>query len=431
MNQESSDDMSQASPVRALFITWDGDAQDYMSSLFLPLLGRAQRPGLQIDVCQFTWASDDARARIAERAQAHGVRYQGHALWRRPALPAAAAMIARGAAHLAWQAPDYDLWMPRSIMPAAMTLSASSMRRAWPGQGQAPGLVFDADGLSADERVDFAGWSPTGPMYRLYREIEAQTLRRARAVMTRTRAARDVLVARAGAGFAAEAVHVIPNGKDAARFHPGDEASRRRTRAQEGVPEDAPWLLCVGSLGPQYYPAQLLTLFERLWRLDARSRLHVLTGQPGEITSRLPDAPWAKHVWVGRVLPEVVPEYLAACTASVALRAPTFSQRGVHPIKVAESLLCGAPVLATRGVGDLDLDLDSSVGYLMDTPSPEALEGAARWIITQAGDARARDALRARCRARGLERYDLDRCAQALAQLLTRAARAPTPEAPP
>ncbi len=399
--------------TRALFVTWDGADQDYMTSLFLPLLARAQRPGLKLGVCQLTWAGPKVRERTAETARALGVDYSVHTIWRKPPLAATMATAARGAALLARIAREqgYDVLFPRSIMPAAMALGAKRLL------GAEVRLAFDADGLAADERVDFAGWRNSGGMYQAYRIIEARALRASYAVMTRTHSAAQVLEARAGAGFDPARVHVIPNGKDAAIYAPGDETSRARQRAAESVPQDAPWLVCVGSLGPQYYPDRMLALFERVWTRDARARLHIATGQAEVVAPLIAGKPWADAVRIGRVAPADVPALMAAATASVALRAPTFSQRGVHPIKVAESLLCGTPVIATRGVGDLDEALDIQVGCLLDDPSDASLDAAARWVLEVAQPER--EALRAACRARGLERYDLDRCADALAAMLS------------
>ncbi len=49
-----------------------------------------------------------------------------------------------------------------------------------------------------------------------------------------------------------------------------------------------------------------------------------------------------------------VPFYLNAADVAFALRQPTFSMQGVAPIKLGEYLLCGLPVIASKGIGDTD-----------------------------------------------------------------------------
>ena len=49
-----------------------------------------------------------------------------------------------------------------------------------------------------------------------------------------------------------------------------------------------------------------------------------------------------------------VPFYLNAGDVAFALRQPSFSMQGVAPIKLGEYLLCGLPVIASKGIGDTD-----------------------------------------------------------------------------
>ena len=137
----------------------------------------------------------------------------------------------------------------------------------------------------------------------------------------------------------------------------------------------------------------------------------VLTGQPDVANAaceRVGVDPG--DVVVRRVPPGQVPSYLAAADLGLAFRAPSFSQRGVCPIKVGEYLLCGTPVLATRGVGDVDAYLDgANLGTLLDDLSQETLEAAAAWFVEARG---ARAAQREASRERGVALFGLDACAR-------------------
>ena len=56
-------------PRRVLYISWEGDAQNYMESLFLPLLAAAQDEHVVFEVCLFSWATEAVRRGIEQTAQ--------------------------------------------------------------------------------------------------------------------------------------------------------------------------------------------------------------------------------------------------------------------------------------------------------------------------------------------------------------------------
>lgn len=397
---------------KVLYVSWDGDAQDYMESLFLPLFGAASGPELAWRVCQFTWADPSRTARAAQLASALNIGYDHFGVLRKPQPVATAAMIAFGASVIERlvRMHKIDLVFARSTIPAAMSMLAT-----W--KHPTARFVYDADGFMADERVDFGAWRAQGPMYRLFRDLEAQAVRRAAAVMTRTERARQILIDRAGAGVDADKIHVIPNGKDATRFAPSTLEANHQVRAQEGIPQDSPWALYVGSLGPQYFPAELVKWFEALYARDARARLHVLTGQEEVLRALLDlNKPAHQKITVKRVPPAQVPAYLAAADVGLSLRQSSFSQQGVCPIKIAEYLLCGTPVISTSGVGDMDEVLGDETGFVLQDLSQASLEAAAGWVIDEVMPQR--QSYSARCRAQGLARFDLERHGQAVKEML-------------
>lgn len=391
--------------MKALFISWDGPAQNYMESLFLPIFERLQGPDLSIRVLQFTWGDEAITESVAEAADEADIGYEMRRAWRRPLKPATAAMIAKGAMDVVAVAREHDIdvLFPRSIIPGAMSLLAE---KALTGRR----LFFDADGFKADERVEFGGWDPEGLPYRLFRDIEAQVAMRADAVMTRTRRAREILGDRVGSALEPERVHVIPNAKDTDEFHPGSESERGRIRRELGVGREAPLVIYVGSLGPHYYPGRLLKYFERVYARDGDARFVVLTGNREVIDARIGEVELpAEALTITRVAPEEVPRYVAAADLGVAFRQESFSQRGVCPIKVGEYLLCGTPVLSTTGVGDLDRQLDApGVGRLVDDLEPSTLDEAAAWLVEEVVPNRRE--YREGARHLGVEEFGMEQC---------------------
>jgi len=407
---------------RTLFVTWDGPAQNYMEALFFPIFERAQSEHVDIGVFQFTWAGEEVRRRIAASAARHDLEYRGSDALRRPRQLAVPAMIAYGATRLIAEVDrgDWDTLMPRSIIPVAMCLIAMKARPHLR-------LVFDADGLMADERVDFAGWSATGLQYRLFRDWEAQGIRRATSVIVRSAHAKRILANRAGAHCDPDKIHVIPNAKDDTLFAPGDESSRAETRAKMGIDADAPLLIYAGSLGPQYHPLGMLQLFEQVHALDPSAHFLILSGMQEVAQELLPqiNAEARENVIIHRCSSDEVAPLMASADLGLSLRQPSFSQQAVCPIKIAEYLLCGLSVVMLRGVGDLDERLvDSPALRTLDQVSPESLEQAARWCIEDVMPKRA--SIRETSRQAGLDHFRLDDCADQLAALLAPPLSKPT-----
>ena len=396
------------------FISWDGPDQNYMESLFFPIFERAAQSDIDFSVLQFTWGPEEIRRSIGRAARDRGIDYESRPVLRKPLNAATAAMIVRGAASVVFHARrhDIDVLMPKQIMPAAMCMMA---RPLLPDIR----IVFDTDGFMADERVDFGGWDSEGMVYRLFRSIEARACRRADAVVSRTERGRDILIERAGPGVADHKIFVVPNGKDTEQFAPLPTDERASVRDQWGIPEKAPWVIYAGSLGPHYHPESIFDAFEAIRQRAPGSRLTILTGHK-EVARDIHKARSIEDdaVDIMRVHPDEVAPILGAGDLGIAFRTPSFSQQGVCPIKIAEYLLCGLPVLCTSGVGDLDRQIDEKVGMMVEVEdlNPAGMEGIAQWFVDEVLPNR--DGFRSACRARGKMHFGLDRCAAQLRDVL-------------
>ena len=111
-------------------------------------------------------------------------------------------------------------------------------------------MVFDADGLPLDERVDFSGQSPSSLAHRFLRDVEAQAVRRADRVLTRATKAVEILHNRAGAGTEVSKFHVVTNGRDTERFRPADVTESATVRRDLGLAMDTRYLYMQVPWGP-------------------------------------------------------------------------------------------------------------------------------------------------------------------------------------
>ena len=384
-----------------LFITWDGPQVNYLESLFLPIFSGLAKYGFQFHVLQFSWVPPSVASLRRRVCEEYGCSYTYVSVLRKPVALGSffSALIGYRHIHKALKEYDIDIVLSRSTLPALSYLLAF--------RGKDQSFIFDADGLPLDERVDFAGQSPSNLVHRVLRDIEAQAVRRADVVLTRSHKAISVLQARAGAGTSMAKFHVVSNGRDQSIFDPGEIAGRLGVKEKLGIASDAPLIVYAGSLGPQYCPDSMLSLFQLIRQSRPDSHFLVLSGSPELMTHLVStyDSSLASSMTVMRVDANDVPGWLAAADLGLAFREPTFSMQGVAPIKLGEYLLCGLPVVATHGVGDSHF-IDENSGFLVNGCDSETLESVADWFIHKVLPSR--DRYRTHCRSVGVEHFSLE-----------------------
>ena len=263
-----------------------------------------------------------------------------------------------------------DAIMPRSVLPSLAVLVGGGPRLR--------PVLLDADGLEIDERVEFAGLKANGLVYRILRGIEARMVRKAKAILVRTAAAREILMERAGPPADPAKYTVVANGRDGRVFHPFDEESRRAVRSELGIAADAPLIVYVGSFGPKYRTRAVGELALALHGLRPDTRLLVLSLAPEQVQSELldPFPDLAPFTTVLRAPFRDVARYLAAADVGTVFITETFSTRTVVPVKTGEYLLCGVPAVGTPTIGDNEAALGAGVFF-------DDRRGAAsgRWVI--------------------------------------------------
>jgi glycosyltransferase involved in cell wall biosynthesis len=240
-------------------------------------------------------------------------------------------------------------------------------------------LVFDADGLPLEERVDFAGLNKTGFQYKYLKSIERSIINRADVVLARTHKAVQFLSG--GEAVVAPKFYVVINGRDDDVFKPAVKIGNP-IRKKLGIPDSALLVVYAGSLGPQYCLEEMLAVFRILQQKHGNSYLLLLTGSQQYAASNA--QLWAgleKNVVVANVPFSEVPEYLASADAALAFRKDYFSMAGVAPIKLGEYLLTGLPVVVTPKTGDTKALLqNNNACFLLDKLDNEGFNAAADWL---------------------------------------------------
>lgn len=358
-----------------LFITWDGPQTNYLESLFFPIF-----KGLQdwnFYVVQFSWADKEKQDYLTDLANEMGIVYTHFNIIRSPhPLPGTMITVAKGIGFLKSYLKKHhvDVLMPRSTFPAIM---AKSLKRKLPHLK----IVFDADGLPLQERVDFSGLRPRGIQYKFLKSQETQMLLLADQVLVRSNHAKSVHLETIGYRFFNKFFKVI-NGRDP-EFFTLDTALRAIYRQKLGLTEAQLLVVYSGSLGPQYGWEVMTEVFQELSNIYPSSRFLILTSDPGYLKNRVPDTISDKLVIVTGPYKDI-PGWLNAADLAFAIRKPMLSMKGVSPIKLGEYLLMGLPTIASMGIGDSEKELKGqSFVHLFNHEDNSEVKNTINWVNQQ------------------------------------------------
>jgi glycosyltransferase involved in cell wall biosynthesis len=198
------------------------------------------------------------------------------------------------------------------------------------------------------------------PLYRRMKQLEGPMIRDADRIVCLTERARDLLIDwyLAAVPQAANRFQIIPCCADFAHFDPEklDPAAVDALRSRLGLARGQTVLLYLGSLGPDYLLPQMLDLFAELTRLRSDARFLFVSNNgrelvEGECAARGVDP--ARIVFTSAERADV-PAHIALATLSVVFIRADLSKAGCSPTKLAELFAMNVPVVANRGVGDLD-----------------------------------------------------------------------------
>lgn len=336
--------------TKILFITWDGPQTSYMEGLFMPIFNEISKTeNIEFHVLQFTWANEEKIKQIKETAASLGIHYTVAAVYRKPlAVLGSLLTIFKGIFTIRNYIKKHgiDIVMPRSTMPAVMVnrLRLKNVR-----------VLFDADGLPLEERVDFSGLSKESKQYRWLKKEETKLLINADSVITRSQKAIGIHLKAIGEKYQSK-FSVVFNGRNSEFFQP-NVANKLAMKEQLGYsPNDKVFVYC-GSLGPQYGWEEMIAIFEEYCKKNSHSRFLILTGNKEFAEDRIPVV-LRKNVKVLSVAFIDVPKYLNVADVAFAIRKPMFSMMGVAPIKLGEYLLMGLPTIASAGIGDTEIILN-------------------------------------------------------------------------
>lgn len=141
-----------------------------------------------------------------------------------------------------------------------------------------------------------------------------------------------------------------------------------------------------GSMRPWQEPGDVLTAFRACLQMRENAHLLVLTSDPEVAEAFLRTSGLEKDRWtVMRVSHEQVQRKLMAADAGLLLRRVSPVNAVACPIKLAEYAASGVPVVASKGIGDLDWLIPRyRLGEIVTAPE-EASRATLRLTFDHAG----------------------------------------------
>ena len=220
-------------------------------------------------------------------------------------------------------------------------------------------LFVDADGPLSQEYVDAGVWKEGSIGHRITAWGERKSIESADvvAVLTKHRQAQ------VSNWLTDKPVHILPCAVDLEQFRPLP-GNRERLRRDLGLVGTV--FVYVGKAGGWYDTEGMVAFLRAAKKVFEPLTLLVLT--PGDSARFVELCDQAKIELVTRsARPSEVPEYLSAADIGLCFRHRFPSQLSCSPIKSAEYLACGLPVVSTSGCGDYDELIESErVGIVVE-----------------------------------------------------------------
>lgn len=216
-------------------------------------------------------------------------------------------------------------------------------------------FIFDMRGWWADEKLESGYWDKKiyRPVYRYVKKLERQFFYDCDYAVSLTYKGKEAIVSRHLAP--AEKIGVIPTCVDFDIFKSRDATLRENMRKKLGIEAKEKVFVYSGSLGGNYDPDTLIRVFKSFRRVYPESYLLILSkdGFTEELKQKFTAEGINRVALYNSPFTEVT-NYLQAGDLGFIYYKMSFSTIGRSPTKLGEYWASGLPVVAFKGIGDLD-----------------------------------------------------------------------------
>jgi glycosyltransferase involved in cell wall biosynthesis len=215
--------------------------------------------------------------------------------------------------------------------------------------------IFDMRGWWPDEKLESGLWNKKiyKPVYRYFKKLEKEFFAESNYIVSLTYKGKKEIEMQGLAS--ANKIGVIPTCVDFEIFKAPDDEVKQQMRAQLGIAKGEKVFVYSGSVGGNYDPDILISVFEAYKKLNPESFLLILSKEhlTDELRRRFSDA-GIERIGIYNAPFTEVTNYLRAGEVGFIYYKMSFSVIGRSPTKMGEYWASGIPVIAFSGIGDLD-----------------------------------------------------------------------------
>lgn len=218
-------------------------------------------------------------------------------------------------------------------------------------------LLYDMRALWPDERAEGGAWDQSKPLYRAlfcyFKARQRELIAEADEIVVLAEGGRNAL----GEIDSPRKAHVtvIPCCADFDHFTLPVAATRTDRRVQLGLPEDAPLMIHLGSIGCNVLLGEMLDFFGAYRdRFPAAQMLFLAPTGVDLVATAAQERGLEGSVHIRSAERDEVPGWLSAADLGIFFIRPVFSKKAASPTKLAEMLAVGLPVVTNSGIGDVD-----------------------------------------------------------------------------
>lgn len=222
--------------------------------------------------------------------------------------------------------------------------------------------IFDMRGFWADERIDGNIWSLKKPhhkfLYNYFKRKEKELLKTSTHVISLTRAAKDYLCLNFKNYVNKEKITVIPCCADLNHFNLlNKHANREAVRNKLSINPQQPVMIYLGSIGTWYLLSEMIDFFKLYLDSNPNAIFLLVTQNDPLLAEKLFALKMVSpsNYRITSAQRMEVPSFIHAADTAIYFIKPAFSKMASSPVKLAEFMGCGLPVIANSGIGDIDL----------------------------------------------------------------------------
>lgn len=343
--------------MRALYISYNGITEPITQSQVIPYLKGLSREGIKF--CLLTFEKKRLKkSEITDIRHMLGLEWHFLKYHKRPNVAAKAFDIVIGAIYIfsLIVKKKIDIVHPRAIVAAAMAYPAARLL--------SKKFIFDMRGIDSEEYVDAGLWKRGGFRHKLAAFLEDMLIRASDHVVVLTERFLKVLQGKYDDGRIT--FSVIPCAVETDRF--GMKGKDAALADKLGL-KDKFVISYIGSLGTWYMLKEMTDFFKCaakrmrdahfliLTQLDKSYALETIRSSGLDMGyATIYNAPY-----------DSIPKYLSVSNVGIFFIKPVFSKLSSSPVKYAEYLASGLPVIINSGIGDTDeITREHRVGVVVE-----------------------------------------------------------------